>query len=652
MSKYDIDDEGLSNPSANPTFESVLGARLSRRQLLQGGLSAMAAGFFGGGLSACASTEASGPAAAGGRAPLGFTPIAASFADSVRVAKGYSAHVFVRWGDPIGDTLGSPAFIADASNSANEQCLQFGMHHDGMSYFPLPFGSQSSASGLMAVNHEYIDRGLLHPAEPGFSHTPEQVQKEINAHGVSVFEVQQGANRQWSVKRPSKYARRITADTPIRVSGPARGHALLKTEFNPQGDEVLGTFGNCANGMTPWGTYLTCEENFNGYFTNYSDDITPDQKRYGISMKGNGYEWTKAGGLNLRFDAGLHPNEPNRFGWVVEIDPFEPNAMPVKRTALGRVKHENAAVTVAADGRVVVYMGDDERFEYIYKFVSEGRYDATDRKKNLDLLDRGTLYVAKFNDDGSGEWLPLTTGNPRLAAFKDQGEICIRTRQAADAAGATKMDRPEWIAVNPLTRQVYCTLTNNSKREATDKANPRAKNTHGHIIRWSESDAADTRFNWDIFVMAGDPASQIASNQGNIKGDLFSAPDGIAFDRRGVLWIETDVSTSAMFHPEHAPRSAEHQHFGNNQVLAVDPADGVVKRFLTGPVGCELTGFTMTPDGRTLFVNIQHPGEPLDEKTEFNNPKHPTRYSSWPDNGRPRSATLVIQKDDGGVIGL
>ncbi|WP_137940021.1 PhoX family phosphatase [Chitinivorax sp. B] len=648
MSKHDIEDEGLSNPSGNPVFETILNARLNRRQLMRGGLGSLALSLF-------SMTGLSGVAQAASltapEAKPGFKPIPPSFADKVNVAEGYSAHVFVRWGDPIGDTLGNPAFYANASNSAEDQLIQFGMHHDGMSYLPLPWGSNSSTSGLIAVNHEYIDRGLLHPTEPSFSHTPAQVQKEINAHGVTVYEVSQTPNRQWHVKRPSKYARRITADTPCRIGGPAKGHELMRTQFDPKGEEILGTLNNCANGLTPWGTYLTCEENFNGYFTNYSDDITPDQKRYGVTMKGAGYEWTKAGGIHTRFDCGLHPNEPNRFGWIVEIDPYDVTSPPVKRTALGRFKHENAAVTLAADNRVVVYMGDDERFEYIYKFVSDARFDGSDRKKNLDLLDKGTLYVAQFNEDGNGNWLPLTPNNPKLTAFKDQAEILIKARSAADAAGATQMDRPEWIAIHPVTRQVYCTLTNNSKRDKADAANPRIKNTHGHIVRWEESDAAADTFRWDIFAMAGDPASGVEANRGSLKGDLYSAPDGLAFDQRGMLWIETDVSTSAMYHPELANKQTEFKHFGNNQLLAVSPSDGIAKRFLTGPVGCEITGFTMTPDSKTLFINIQHPGEPLDDKTEFNDPRQPSRYSAWPDGGRPRSATLVITKDDGGVIG-
>jgi secreted PhoX family phosphatase len=323
----------------------------------------------------------------------------------------------------------------------------------------------------------------------------------------------------------------------------------------------------------------------------------------------------------------------------------------VKRTALGRVKHENAAVTVAPDGRVVVYMGDDEKFEYIYKFVSEGTVNPNDRAANKNLLDKGTLYVARFKEDGGGIWLPLTPDNPDLKEFANLGEILIHARFAADKVGATKMDRPEWIAIDPLTRQVCVSLTGNPARLEPDGPNPRAKNEHGHILRWHEPDPTAEILTWDVFVMAGDPESTVETNQGAIKGDLFSSPDGLAFDSRGVLWVETDISSGKMNHPAFTPDRVEFAAFGNNQMLAVDPATGIVRRFLTGPIGCEITGFTMTPDARTLFINIQHPGEPLDDLIFASEASQPTRFSTWPYGGRPRSATVVITKNDGGVIG-
>ncbi len=629
-----VNDGEPSNPSANPPFEALV----RRRRFLEGGLALMATSFL------------RGAGARESRRPAWFAPIPASFEDRVRVPAGYTARVLCCWGDPIGGAAGSPAFKPDASNSQADQALQFGMNFDGMAYFPLPRGSATSSSGLLCINHEYIDRGLLHPAKPGFAFGPDQVLKEMNAHGVTVCEIA-FAHGQWRVIRPSRYARRVSADTRVRLGGPVRGHPLVKTAFDPEGETVRGTLNNCANGVTPWGTYLTCEENFQSYFMH--GGLVPELRRYGLLR--SAYAWAKAGpdgGARFeRFDANRHPHEPNRFGWVVEIDPYDPERAPVKRTALGRFRHENAAVTLAGDGRVVVYMGDDQQFEYLYKFVSSGRFDPSRREANGDLLDSGTLHAARFDERGTGEWLPLAPGNPALKPFADLGEILVHARLAADAVGATKMDRPEWIAIEPKTRRVYCTLTNNTRRAAPGAAHPRAPNEHGHVVRWTEDDPAATRFSWDVFLLAGDPLSREEARRGNLKGDLFSSPDGLNFDARGVLWIQTDMSSGKMFHPVHAPQRGEFEAFGNNQMLAVDPAEGVLRRFLTGPVGCEITGFTLTPDGRALFVNVQHPGEPLDDLVFSNDPAAPTRYSTWPHGGRPRSGTVVITKDDGGLIG-
>ncbi|MBI3144076.1 MAG: PhoX family phosphatase, partial [Pseudogulbenkiania sp.] len=377
-----------------------------------------------------------------------------------------------------------------------------------------------------------------------------------------------------------------------------------------------------------------------------------NEKRYGINNKGAGYNWAVE---DFRFDLQLNPNEANRFGWVVEIDPFEPSSKPVKRTALGRFKHEGATVTIAPSGHAVVYMGDDQRFEYIYKFVSKNKYNAKNRKANMSLLDEGTLYVARFNADGSGAWLPLVAGQNGLSAdqgFADQGEVVIKARIAADIVGATKMDRPEWIAANPRKAgEVYCTLTNNSDRgkdgkPGPDAANPRADNKFGHIIRWLENggDAAAAGFKWDIFALAGRPDAAKEQHKGAFKGDAFGSPDGLKFDHNGVLWVQTDVSTSTVNMKEYAG-------MGNNQMLAVVPETGEFRRFLTGPNGCEITGLAFTPDNKTLFVNIQHPGEPDSERSD---PAKPKAISAWPDGdkgGRPRAATVVIRKLDGGVIG-
>ena len=639
MSKSYSDPLAVANPSVTGSLARLLEARLSRRQVLQGATLLPLLGLPLG----CAT-----PGMHADTGEIGFSAISGSREDRVRVPVGYSANVVYRWGDPVGSAAGMPAFKTDGSNTAAEQALQAGMHHDGIEYFAMPYGSQSSARGLLVMNHEYTDDGLLHG--DGFNNwSAEKVRKSQNAHGVSVIEVENRAG-QWSVVRPSRYARRITAQTPMRIAGPAAGHASLKTVADPAGTEVLGTINNCASGYTPWGTYLTCEENWNGYFIN-AGTIPPEQRRYGVTEKGAGYRWHE---FDQRFDAAANPNEPNRFGWVVEIDPFEPASQPVKRTALGRVKHEGAALALTADNRVVFYMGDDQQFEYIYKFVSRDPYNKTDRAANRDLLDHGTLYVAKFNADGSGEWLALVHGSNGLTAengFVSQADILIKTRQAGDRAGATKMDRPEWTTVNPRDKSVYCTLTNNSARgakdqPATDAANPRANNTFGHIIRWHErdSDAAALAFKWDIFVLAGDPLLADANKQGNIKGDVFGSPDGLWFDPAGRLWIQTDVSTSVLNRGDYAG-------VGNNQMLCADPATGRIRRFLTGPKGCEITGITMTPDGASMFINIQHPGETASERSD---PAQPLAVSSWPDGeaaGRPRSSTIVIRRDDGGIVG-
>jgi secreted PhoX family phosphatase len=474
----------------------------------------------------------------------------------------------------------------------------------------------------------------------------EKVRKSQAAHGVSVVEIERaGANLQ--VVRPSQYARRITANTPMRIAGPVAGSAYVRTNADPAGTTVLGTFNNCAGGRTPWGTYLTCEENFNGYFGN-ARTITVPMGRYGIRRGGWGYRWHEH---DSRFDVTQEPNELNRFGWVVEIDPYDP---PVKRTALGRFKHEGAMLTLAADGRVVVYSGDDEHFEYIYKFVSRDRYNASDRSANRGLLDHGTLYVARFGGDGTGEWRALRHGDRGLTGadgFESQADVLVRARMAADALGATKMDRPEWVAVHPRSKEVYCSLTNNALRGGegqapADPANPRANNIFGHIIRWREAgnDPTATRFAWDIFVQAGDPAHPDPARRGTVTGDGFGSPDGLRFDERGVLWIATDASTGTL-------NQGDYARLGNNQLLAANVATGEMRRFLVGPVNCELTGIAFTPDARTLFVNIQHPGETPSERSD---PAHPRQWSNWPDfdqRGRPRSATVVIMKDDGDVIG-
>jgi len=615
-----------SNHSGNPSIHDV--SDPGRRIVLRGGFSAAASALFAP-LAAVSLPGCASPA--GGSPLLGFTSVPVSTADAVAVPDGYVAEVIAAWGEPVGLAHAMPPFKPDASHSAAEQAAQMGMHHDGIHYVALGPGR-----GLLVMNHEYTDDGLLH-ADGMATWNADKVMKSQAAHGVSVIEVESRSGR-WQMVRPSRFARRITAATPMALGGPAAGHPLMRTAADPEGRRVLGTLNNCGSGITPWGTYLTCEENFIYYF-NGPEQPDAHAKRWGLRRGGAGYRWHEH---DARFDATLHPNEPNRFGWIVEIDPMASAATPVKRTALGRAAHEGATVAVTRDGRAVVYSGEDARFESIYKFVSRDRIAIGGARANGTLLDHGTLYAARFDADGTGRWMALVHGQGPLTAangFADQGEVLVKSRQASDLLGATKMDRPEWIAVDPKRGEVYCTLTNNSSRGSdkgrpVDAANPRAHNTMGHIIRWKEDGDFDgTSFRWDHFVLAGDPA--------NPRGDAFACPDGLWMDARGVLWIQTDMSTSAMGRGDLA-------RLGNNMMLAADVGTGEIRRFLTGPVGCEVTGVTTTPDLRTMFVNIQHPGESAGRSGSI----QPGRFSTWPDgHGRPRSATVVIRRRDGGIVG-
>ncbi|MBW4683866.1 MAG: PhoX family phosphatase [Komarekiella atlantica HA4396-MV6] len=642
--------------------------------------------------------------------------------DLVSVPAGYKAEVLIAWGDPI--MPGAPDWLSNASQNAAAQEKQFGMHADGMYYFPLPqerfigqtlsslrrsarsFLNQPLNRGLLCVNHEYTQEEILHPdgltftpatettpesGIPGSQVTIEKVRKSQAAHGVSVVEIFKNGNK-WSFNRNSSYGRRITGNTEIRVSGPAAGSALLKSKkfsITPNGSvdsgtlndghTAYGTLNNCANGHTPWGTYLTCEENWNGYFANPTEDVVSipgiekseilaGQNRYGVSTSGFGYRWHE---VDPRFDASTNPLEPHLFGWVVEIDPYHPQSKPVKRTALGRFKHESAQYVVDDNYYVAFYMGDDERNEYIYKFVCAKPLNPQNRDANRDLLDNGILYVAKFKDNGTGEWLPLVYGQRGLTpenGFRSQAEVLVKTRQAADRVGATMMDRPEWTAVRPRIGgfkeiEVYCTLTNNSRRGTepvssnnpdgttgaatarppVDAANPRPDNRYGHIIRWREDGRSvkATTFRWDIFVECGDKLDPDANHVGNIKGDDFGAPDGLWFDDFGRLWIQTDQAGDGL---------GDWINIGSNVMMCADPNTKQIRRFLTSPTNCEVTGVVTTPDGKAMFINIQHPGD-------GSQPSNPTEFSNWPNSqgygpsGRPRSSTVVITRNDGGIIG-
>lgn len=667
MSDFDLDDIP-TNPTKTTHFNDIARRAVSRRGFMKTGLGLGAMGFLSTGLAASgaaghnAHRKTAAPAGKG--ALLGFQPVAASSGDTIVVPAGYRHQVFCSWGDPLFPH--SPAWAPDASNDGAAQALQFGDNHDGMHFFALK--ENDSTEGLLVMNHEYFnDEYFFTPdVEPGEQGkwTLDNVRKGQHAHGVSVAHVRL-ADGKWQVVIPSRYNRRLHLNSPMVLTGPAAGHTLMRTSADPSGSRVLGTLNNCGNGFTPWGTYLTCEENFNGYFGTLSGSDRRDagMKRYGIPAQRSGYHWED---FDERFDYVKEPNESNRFGWIVEIDPFDPSSAPKKRTALGRFKHENAALTLAADKRAVVYLGDDQANDYVYKFVSDDRFDAANPQQNRNLLESGKLYVAKFSDGqasgdmmGTGEWILLdlatrtTDGGTLADLFADQGELLIKTRLAADAVGATPMDRPEWVCTHPETGEAYLTLTNNSSRkpEDTNDANPRAANVYGQIIRWREAggDPAALSFEWDLFVLAGNPTvgTDLQAGSKNVTPDnMFNSPDGLAFDADGRLWIQTDGNFS---------NTGAYAGMGNNQMLVGDPGTGEIRRFLVGPSGCEITGITWTPDHKYVFVNVQHPGEygSHPRKPAASPAEDPLAFSRWPapEGGRPRSSTVVIWKEDGGVVG-
>lgn len=567
---------------------------------------------------------------------IGFKSIKSNTKDIVVVPEGYTVKPLISWGDP----LFSNANKYDESKNIDEVAIEnakltFGDNTDGMSIFPL-----SKDSYILCVNNEYINPEIM------FNHKGKQlsindIKYEQNSLGVSIFEIKRTRDGSFKVVKDSKYNRRITAHTPMKIDR-LSGNERLKTSDDPDAKLILGTINNCANGKTPWGTYLTCEENFDDFFgsSDKNIELNKSQKRYGIGLSSE-YGWEMDG----RFDISKNPNEPNRFGYVVEIDPYNPSSIPVKRCALGRFKHENAEVVVNKDGHIVVYMGDDEANEFIYKFVSKNRLDSNNSESNKELLSEGTLYVARFTNganelEGNGEWLELSYGKNGLTnenGFNSQEDILIDTRLAASIVGATPMDRPEWIAVDNNNKFVYATLTNNTKRKEAGHANPRANNQYGHIIKWwhRDNDHTLSDFKWEIFLLAGNPEkypNDLRAGTSNInKDNMFNSPDGLAFDKFGRLWIETDGKYS---------NDGDFEGMGNNQLLCANPNTGEVRRFLSGPIGCEVTGISFSEDCKTMFVGIQHPGEKLT----------PSHYPNG-GNSTPRSTIVQIQRIDGDIIG-
>lgn len=665
-------------------FADLLQHRLTRRQVLDAGL-ALAP------LAAAPALLKSADAAADTQEALSFAAIRGSSADTVVLPPGYTYDIVARWGDSLSSAVPDldTARLAKGAlfepQAAEHQRKQFGQNCDAIHFFPL---NQRGDRGVLCVNNEYTDDALMFVGHPGFvgaikgegldyvRQHPQVVSVTQAAQGVSVIEVARRRGR-WQLVKNSRFNRRITAITPSDVGGPARGSALMRTKADPNGTRVLGTFANCAGGETPWGTYLTAEENIQDYFGNLAglrsradaDSFVVDaHRRFRMWDNASLYGWEV---VDARFDLAQEPCEPFRFGWIVEIDPRDPQRPPVKRTALGRFAHEGASPVIAPDGRIAVYMGDDDKFEYVYKFVSSARFDAKQPHANRDLLDRGTLYVARFDASGEGQWLPLVydpEGPLNAAAgFRDQADVLVKTRAAAYVLGATPMDRPEDVEANPVTGRIYIACTRNEQRatKATmqtyagreidsgpNAANPRGANKWGHIIEIREAgdDHTAQRFSWEVFLLAGDPAGKLITDVSELQpgkvddaayyagyaqaADLspIGSPDNIGFDRSGHLWMVTD---------------GDQPNGGNNGCWVCPtsgPQRGRLQQFMSGPVGAEVCGCQFTPDGSTLFLSIQHPGEGGTVAAPI---------SHWPDGPgtQPRATVIAVRRLDGRRVG-
>lgn len=626
MNKHEIanlswdDYDELRDPRPdNNAFDAVVERAVSRRGFLGGalafgsGAAVMGTGLFGSATSAQAQASA-----------FAFQPIDIATDFDIHVPQGYQWKTLVRWGDALFSDA-QDAYSPENGVSPELSDRVFGENTDGMETFV------DGDKIILAINSEYANPEINLPAETeGVPQSAEQVMLLKNIQGVTVMEIaDQGDGYQVVVDSP--YNRRITHETQMTMDGPAGGSEFVQTNADPDGMSPKGTMNNCGSGKTLWGTYLTCEENFNGYFGVTGErEPTEGEIRYGIGGESR-YAYEK---FDARFDLSKEPNEPNRHGWVTEINPLDPQSTPVKHTALGRFKHENAEMVQAADGRIVVYMGDDERGEFIYKYVSTATW--AEGQPTDGLLSDGTLYVAKFNDDLTGEWLALT---PETTGM-DMAEMLIFARMAGSKVGATTMDRPEWIAANPLRVEAYCALTNNKDRGVkpnaggdetpVDGPNPRETNNYGQIVRWrpSNEDHGADSFTWDLYVMAGNPTvynNKYAGSENVTAGNMFNSPDGMAFSSDGLMWIQTDGDDS---------NEGEFEGQGNNQMLVGDPETGEILRFMTAPNGAEVTGLSWSPDRKVAFVGIQHPG------------------GSWPDNvGKPRSSVVSVWREDGATIG-
>lgn len=654
-----FDDIPLS-PENDRTIGAVIARRYSRRDMLKGSLGVTAAtALFG----TSALVSASGPAKAASAA-FAFRELQAGVDETHHVAEGYDADIVIRWGDPLAEGLA--AFDPQGLTGA-DQGRRFGYNNDYVAFFPL---DQGGTRGLLCVNHEYANPEVMfagiggRPDRNDFAKiTATHVDVEMAAHGVSVVEIAL-IDGKWRPQTASPLNRRITAATEMSVDGPAAGHDRLKTSADPAGRRVLGTFNNCAGGQTPWGTYLTAEENFHGYF--WTDRKAengrrlnrglggPQQKsyeRYGVPS--NWYSWGKH---HDRFNVDKEANEPNRFGWIVEIDPLDPKSTPVKHTALGRCRHEGAEMVVNKSGQVVVYSGDDSPFEYVYRFVSKDRIREGDKAHNMRLLSEGTLSVARYNDDGSLTWLPLVFGEGPLTpenGFHSQADVMIDARIAADLLKATPMDRPEDVQPQPNTGKVFVMLTNNERRkpEQADKANPRPENNFGHIIEMTppDSDHTAATYRWEILVKCGDPRVAAVGalwHPDTSENGWFASPDNAAVDAEGRLWIATDQGNNWQ----------KTQHADGLYALETSgEARGLARLFFRVPVGAEMCGPCFTPDGQTVFVAVQHPGtdgvkdwKPFGKESTFEDPA--TRWPDFAPNMPPRPSIVAIRKKGGGKI--
>lgn len=715
-----------SNTSTNPHFDALLQARLSRRSVLGGGVGMTAAMMFGGAaLTGCVGSsdddsEAPAPVTPDAPKSLTFTPVAKNKLDVVTVPADYEVSVLYALGDPIINSVDVPAWKDDGMQSGASFEFRSGDCHDGMHYFGLTdagkFTATRSDRGLLCVNHEYVIPTFLHPngatTDADGKRPADEVRREVNAHGIGVIEVKRDENsNKMTLVKSSRFNRRVTSMTTCDLTGPAAGKDIMITKFSTNGLLTRGINNNCGNGYTPWGTYLTCEENFNGVFSRVAGDdakrTTQDVNalnRYGLKDGATSrFKWSTAAETTTGLDeftrwnnsvtadsaAQDFRNAMNTFGWIVEIDPFQPTSKPVKRTALGRFAHEGCWPAPVVVGQpVVFYMGDDARGEYLYKFVSKALWSAADINGGLaagaKYMDEGTLYVAKFAADGTGSWVELTHGkndlneaNPKYA-FRNQGDVVTFARLAADSVGATKMDRPEWTAVSPLTGEVYLTLTNNSNRGTdypVDAANPRnytdvytnsdnttktnKGNVNGHIIRWKEQGGLHNaaNFQWDVYLFGAEADAGTAINLSGLTNvNDFSSPDGLWFDPRGVLWIQTDDGaytdeTNCMMLaalPDKVGNGGKKTVGSVDTFMGKTPTQATLSRFLVGPKDCEVTGIAMTPDCKTLFVNIQHPGE--DGTLAAMTSHWPASQTNASATSRPRSGTVVITRKDGGVI--